>query len=202
MAGSVLVVSAHRIVRTGLRTLFQEDGRYKKVLEASGVDEAMRIATREAPGVALIEAETHLIDGIATMTKAAPGLRVVVFCRDDNQILLHRALKAGAHGFVVCMGDNIENLFAAVEQARRGEHTVCPSSLKHLIDTFTRQAPAHLETFTPRESAVLTLVAEGRSNDDIGKQLHVSRGTVKNHVTGILRKLNVRSRAAAVARIA
>jgi two-component system response regulator DesR len=200
MADGVLVVSADSVTRIGLSALFRRDRHAGRVYEARSLQDAVAITIEDQPALAVLDADPALMEGMSAFTQGASRLPIVVVARHDSAALLQRALKAGAHGFVVCAGDYVDALFRVIAHARRGERAVCPVSLQHLIDAYIERPCEAPPTVTPRETDVLALIVEGHTNETIARQLHLSAGTVKGHVTSILRKLGAPTRAAAAAR--
>jgi DNA-binding NarL/FixJ family response regulator len=117
---------------------------------------------------------------------------------------VYEAMKSGASGFLL-KDVRPEQLADAVRTVARGDALLAPTITRRLIEEFVRRpppgaaaTPPGLEELTERESEVLTLLARGLSNEEIGKQLFVSLATVKTHVTHILAKLDLRDRVQAV----
>ena len=119
--------------------------------------------------------------------------------RDDED--LFEALRAGASGFVL-KDDPPEQLITAVRTVAAGDALLSPAVTRNVIAHFTRQhrqpAPDSVRTLTAREMDVFRLIAAGRSNAEIGRELFISDTTVKTHVTRVLQKLDVRDRAQAI----
>jgi DNA-binding NarL/FixJ family response regulator len=164
-------------------------------------------ATREhLPDVLVMDIRMPVMDGIAATQKLAhSGLstRVLILTTYDLDQYVYEALKAGAAGFML-KASPPDRLAAAVEVVAAGESLLAPQLTQRLIAEYIDRPPPvagiprALLALTEREREVLTLIAQGCSNDEITEALVVSGATVKTHVNRILAKLNLRSRAHAV----
>lgn len=143
------------------------------------------------------------LDGIeATRLLAGPEVEdpmaVVVITTFDTDEYVHGALKAGARGFLL-KGAAPEQLVQAVHAAARGDALIDPAVTARLLASFSANAraaaPVHpVEALTVREEAVLLTVARGRTNAEIGEELHISMSTVKFHLASLMIKLQARNR--------
>lgn len=160
------------------------------------------MALRLRPDVCLLDIRMPNLDGIeATRLLAGPGvespLAVVVITTFDTDEHVYGALKAGARGFLL-KGASPDQLIQAVHAAVRGEALIDPGVTARLLANFTRRVPTRphqpLDPLTTREEAVLLSVAEGRTNAEIGQDLHISMSTVKFHLGSLMAKLEARNR--------
>jgi DNA-binding NarL/FixJ family response regulator len=142
-----------------------------------------------------------VVDGVeATRRIVAAGspARVVVLTTFEAEELTHRALRAGASGYLLKDAGG-ERIVAAVREAAAGEMPLAPAVLARLVAAYVRRPPApddgRLAPLSEREREVLALVGAGRSNPEIAAELVVSMATVKSHVRHLLAKLDARDRA-------
>jgi DNA-binding NarL/FixJ family response regulator len=196
----VLIADDQDAVRSGLRLVLGSLPDVEVVGEAvDGVD-AVTKARRDRPDVCLVDIRMPGLDGIrVTEQLAGPGvtdpLAVVILTTFDLDEYVYGALRAGARGFL--LKDAGPDLLAqAIRAAAAGDALIAPGVTGRLLDAFAPQAPAPepAEPLTPREEDVLVLLAEGLTNAEIGARLHLSLGTVKTHLGGLLTKLGMRNR--------
>jgi DNA-binding NarL/FixJ family response regulator len=146
------------------------------------------------------------LDGIGAtheLTRAAPGVRVLILTTFEQDDYVFGALRAGASGFLL-KRTRPEELITAVHTVAAGEALLSPSVTRRVIDRMAQQPTpeladqARLEALTPREREVLELIARGMSNREIAAALAVEESTVRTHVKRILMKLHLRDRVQAV----
>lgn len=193
----ILLADDHPLLREGVAHALQAEPGWQVIAQADRGEQAALQARELCPDVALIDLSMPGIGGIAAISQiaaACPATRIIVLTVSADADELLSALKAGAHGYVL-KGVSSMELRAAVRRVAEGESYVPPTLAAHLLVEFTRvrAAPAS-DALTAREAEVLALLAQGRTNREIGTQLHLAEKTVKHHVTQILGKLHVRSR--------
>lgn len=203
MTVRVAVVDDHDLLRAGLLTVLGTDPELEVVGEAADGVAAVALAVARAPQVVLMDIEMPGGDGItatAVLRRRCPDVRVLILTTFDVDDYVVRALRAGAAGFLLKTTPPRE-LCAAVRACAAGETRLSPSVIDRVVDTFVAERPAPnpvLTSLTAREIEVLTVMARGRSNAEIGAELYLAETTVKTHVARILTKLNVRDRVQAV----
>jgi DNA-binding NarL/FixJ family response regulator len=203
---SVLVVDDEAIVRDGLRVIVDLEDDLQVIGEAGNGVQALAIARERRPEVALVDIQMPTMDGIA-LTRRLLALRepprVLVLTTFDHNEYVYDAMKAGASGFLL-KDVRRGQLTDAIRTVVRGDTLLAPTITRRLVEEFCRRpnthggTPSQLRTLTGRELEVLTLVARGRSNADIARDLVVAETTVKTHVARVLAKLGLRDRAQAV----
>jgi DNA-binding NarL/FixJ family response regulator len=202
----VLIADDQALVRAGFHSLLDRADDIEVVGEAvDGVD-ALAQAGRLRPDVVLMDVRMPLLDGIAATERivADPSLaatRVIVVTTFELDEYIHRALRAGASGFLLKDLDPDE-LRRAVRVVAAGEALLAPSVTRRLIGSFTRRStalPPELSaagaSLTDREREVVALVGRGLSNEEIAAELVISPATAKTHVSHAMTKLGARDRA-------
>lgn len=199
----VLVADDQGIVRAGLSTILDGQPDIEVIGQAADGREAVALARDLRPDVCLLDIRMPNLDGIeATRLLAGPDIAdpiaVVVITTFDTDEYIHGALKAGARGFLL-KGAEPEQLIQAIHAAVHGDALIDPGVTGRLLATFSANAPATtpvqpIEALTEREEEVLRTVARGRTNAEIGEELHISTSTVKFHLAGLMTKLGARNR--------
>ena len=204
----VLVVDDHALFRRGIcQVLLGEEG-IDVVGEAEDGAEAHALAVRLRPDVVLMDVNMPGTDGIEATGRIAvdlPDVRILMLTVSDDEEDLFRAITAGAVGYLL-KEISSDEVAEAVRAVVRGQTLLSPAMASKLIGeyaTLARRVAASsarvaVPRLTAREREVLTLVAHGYTNRDIGRQLFISGNTVKNHVRNILEKLQIHTRAEAV----
>ncbi|HLL67452.1 MAG TPA: response regulator transcription factor [Micromonosporaceae bacterium] len=193
----VLLVDDHPVVREGLRGMLEAEPDLSVVGEAGSGDEAVALARALAPEVILMDLRMPGLDGAAATRQILAGgapARVIVLTTYDTDADILRAVEAGASGYLL-KDTSRADLARAIRAAARGETVLAPSVAGHLLRHARSPAPPAL---SGRELEVLGLVAEGRTNAEIGRALHISEATVKTHLLRTFNKLDVSDRTAAV----
>ncbi|MFE6779658.1 response regulator [Streptomyces sp. NPDC057702] len=202
----VLITDDQPLVRRGLALILTPDPAFEVVGEAGDGAEAVALAHELRPDVVVMDIRMPVLDGVAATERLArelPACRVLALSTFDMDEYVVAALRAGAHGFLP-KDISPEELVTAVRVVHTGEAAVAPRLLTRLISTYVR-APHRPEPpaltvgeLTPREREVWRLIATGLDNAAIAAALDISVSTVKNHITSVFGKLDVRDRAQAV----
>lgn len=199
----ILVVDDHNLFRRGLIALLSQNAGLQVVGEAGDASEAQRHAAELQPDVILLD--NHLpgargVDALPGLRELAPNSRILLLTVSEDENDLASALKHGAHGYLLKTTEGDE-LFAAIERCLQGESVLSPAMTAKLVSAFktsTREVPVtspdEIDALSPREKDVLRELARGSSNKEIARTLSIAETTVKIHVQGILRKLNLSSR--------
>jgi DNA-binding NarL/FixJ family response regulator len=194
---TVLIVDDHPVVREGLRGMLAAEPGLTVVAEASSADEAVAMARQHRPDVVLMDLRMPGGDGVqatSAVLAAVHGTRVVVLTTYENDADIVRAVEAGATGYIL-KDTPRSDLINAIRAAARGETVLGPTVAGRLASHLRRPAA---EPLSGRETEVLTLVARGQANAEIGRALFISEATVKTHLLRAFSKLGVSDRTAAV----
>ncbi len=203
MTVRVIVADDQDLIRTGLSMILDAQPDIEVVAQAADGRQAVALARELRPDVCLFDIRMPGMDGIeATRQLAGPEvddpLAIVVITTFDLDEYVHGALKAGARGFLL-KDAGPALLVQAIHAAANGDALIAPSVTARLLaafaDTRLGQSPAQpIERLTGREEEVLVTVAQGLTNAEIAKHLHISLSTVKTHITSLMIKLGARNR--------
>lgn len=191
----VLIADDHVTVREGLAAIIGRQPDMLVVAEAATGRDAVDFWRQQHPDVVLLDLRMPVLDGIAALGEIRqqdPSVRVVVLTTFDTDHEISRAVKAGARGYLLKDAQR-EDLLDCIRKVHAGE-TCIPSLLVAKL-----AAAVSSEDLSGREMHVLTLLAQGKGNKEIGLNLHISETTVKSHLRSIFNKLNVLSRTEAIA---
>lgn len=193
----LIIADDHPVVRAGLEGMLASQPDFEIVGEAISGAEAVALAAAFHPDVVLMDLRMADLDGVAAtaqIRKQQPETPVLVLTTYDSDADIRRAIEAGATGYVL-KDTPRGQLFSAIRAVAQGKSILAPTVLTRLLQHM--QKPAE-EALSAREIEVLTLVARGASNKEIGRALHISEATVKSHLIHTFSKLGVTDRTAAV----
>jgi DNA-binding NarL/FixJ family response regulator len=203
----IVVADDHEVVRTGFAAMLRTQPDFNVLGTAGDGAEAVRVCRELRPDVVLMDIRMPGTDGIEAtrqLTLGDQAPRVLILTTFDLDEYVFDALRAGASGFLL-KDATAGQIYDAVRVIAAGDALLAPGVTRSLISEFARFrppaavcAPSSLAALTPRETAVLRLVAEGLSNGEIAVRLTVTEDTVKTHVSRLLAKLGLRDRTQAV----
>ncbi|MEV0892729.1 response regulator transcription factor [Promicromonospora sp. NPDC050262] len=199
----VVLADDEPLVRAGLAGILETDDGIRVVAQGSSGEEALAAVHAHRPDVVLLDVRMGTMSGLETLAEirrtagSLPCLMVTTFGEDEY---IAEAIRLGADGFVLKSGDPRE-LLLAVRAAASGGAFFSPAVSRRLLQTglgtrfiAQQEARRRFERLTQREQEVLALIGEGLPNPEIAARLHLAEGTVKVHVTSILRTTGARNR--------
>jgi len=200
----IVIAEDQAIVRRGVALLIAIEPDMEVVGQASNGVEAVDLTLLLHPDVVLMDLHMPVKGGVAAtreITRALPATQVLVLTTLDDDETVFEAVRAGAHAYL--LKDAAEDeLLATIRALRRGESHLTPQIARKVMDQFRRLAKdepaarvaAAGETLNDKEEKILELIAEGKSNRQIGQSLFLAEGTVKNYVSRIMEKLHANTR--------
>ena len=197
----ILLVDDHSLFRSGIKSLLESQDGFEVVGEASDGLEGVKRAKQLKPDVVLLDLHmpgTSGLDALQMLTEDVPETEVLMLTVSEDAQDLMQALRSGARGYLL---KNIEMDFLvnSIHQAVKGESVMSPQMSAALVNAIRepvieKQSEKKTVKLTPRESEIIIMLAQGESNKSIARILDLAESTVKIHVQGILRKLNISSR--------
>jgi len=199
----VLIVDDQELIREGLRTLLELEGGIQIVGEAADGAGGVAAFASKSPDLVLMDIRMPGMDGVEATRRiraANPEAKILILTTFDEDRLVFDAIRAGARGYLLKDLSGSE-LAAAVRDVALGGAALQPGVARRVMEAFTRLAGEAERTgrhpsepLSPRERSVLALVARGLSNKEIAARLYLAEGTVKNHVSAILQKIDAKDR--------
>lgn len=198
----IVLADDQHLIRQGMKALLELESDLQIIGEAENGQIAVQQVAQLHPDLVLMDIRMPVMDGVAATEAIArqfPDTKVLILTTFDDQEYVTAALQKGATGYLL-KDTPSEDLAQAIRAAHKGYTQISPGILpKLLIQVASPPAPSltppdGLSSLTPREREVLRLVAQGGSNREIAQALYISEGTVKNHITNILNRLELRDR--------
>ena len=200
---TILIVDYQNLIRQGLKALLELESDMKIVGEAENGQIAINLVRELQPNVILMDIRMPIMDGVAAtkeINNQFPHCKILILTTFDDDEYVKAALQNGAMGYLL-KDTPSEELAVAIRAVNKGYSQLGPGIVKKLITQFPANSlqnltsvPANLAELTLREKEVLRLIAIGNNNREIAQKLYISEGTVKNHITNILNRLNLRDR--------
>jgi DNA-binding NarL/FixJ family response regulator len=199
----VLLVDDQSLIRQGLKALLELEPDLQVLGEAENGQTAIALVETLQPDVVLMDIRMPVMDGVAAtreIVERFANTKVLVLTTFDDDEYVAQALRYGAMGYLL-KDTPSEELAAAIRSVHKGYTQLGPGLVEKIMARVPPAAPVppaspppSWNDLTPREQEVLKLIAKGASNREIAQFLYISEGTVKNHVTNILNRLNLRDR--------
>jgi DNA-binding NarL/FixJ family response regulator len=194
----ILVADDHEVVRSGLRTILEKQPGFEVVGEAANGQEAVEAAIALKPDVVILDYIMPVqngVDATRAIRARSPRTEILIFTMHDSEAIVEDVLSAGARGYLL-KADANTHLIAAVQARGRHEAYISGKISANLLDTLlTRRQAKKRDVLTPRERAVVQLIAEGNTNKDACARLGVSLKTIESHRAAAMRKLGLHSTA-------
>jgi DNA-binding NarL/FixJ family response regulator len=194
----ILIADDHHVVRSGLRTILEDHPGFEVVGEAENGQDAVRNAVDTKPDVVILDYSMPVQNGVEATREIrtkCPRTEVLIFTMHDSEEVVQDILAAGARGYLL-KADANNHLIAAVQALGRHEAYISGKLSASLLDTLvTRRMGGQRDLLTPREKAVVQLIAEGNTNKGVCAKLGVSLKTVESHRASAMRKLGLHSTA-------
>lgn len=201
----ILLVDDHSLFRSGIKSLLESQDDFEVVGEASNGLDGVKRAKQLKPDIVLLDLHMPVTSGLEALqiiTEEVPETEVLMLTVSEDGQDLIQALRSGARGYLL-KNIEIDFLVDSIHRAVRGESVMSPQMSTKLMDSVRKPMPEPVMEekeqkqtvkLTPRESEIIIMLAQGESNKSIARTLDLAESTVKIHVQGILRKLNISSR--------
>ena len=194
----VMLIDDHALVRRGIRSLLADHPEWEVCAEASGGEEALRIAAIERPKFVVLDLSMPLMGGIDVALKQRqllPEVEILMLTLHDSEQFVADALRAGIRGYLL-KSETEHELVTALNSLSRHQPYFSPSISETLLQSYV-SAPHSLgvSQLTPRERQIVKLVAEGKTNKHVARYLHLSVKTVETHRASAMRKVGASSSA-------
>ena len=193
----ILLADDHALVLAGIRALIMELGGTQIVAEASNGREAVALVKQHNPDLVIMDISMKELNGIeatAQIVAESPSTKVLILSMHTTEDFVHRAIKAGASGYLVKDSAPVD-LKMAIAAVMRGEIYLSPRVSKHLVSGFLNGKPqrdkSSMDALTPRQREILQMVAEGKSTKQIAFELNVSVKTVETHRAALMERLGI-----------
>ncbi len=188
----VLLADDHQIVRQGLKGLLEREG-FRVIGEAADGREALRLAEKDQPDVAILDLmmpQLNGLDAAREIVRASPRTKTILLTMHTEEPFVLEALRAGVTGYVL-KTQATADLVQAIRESTRGSIYLSPGVSRTVVDAYRAKTDLPPDPLSPREREVLQLVAEGKTTKEVAAILGVSVKTAESHRTRIMEKLNI-----------
>ena len=194
----VLIAEDHDLLRNGLRSMLSAQGGYDVIGEARDGKEACQMAMTLNPDLMLMDLSMRGMNGIdasAAIKRRSPNIRIVVLTVHQSEEYVREALRAGVEGYVL-KDVSFDELLAAMRMVMQGKKHLSADVYGYMVDSFVTGREVHApkkawDVLTARERSVLKLIAEGRTNRQVGQYLNLSPKTIEKYRASMMHKLNI-----------
>ncbi len=198
-----LIVDDHPVVRYGIKHMLDAESDIEVVGELDNINGIGKVLLELRPDVVLLDLEleeTHGVDALRFLREEAPGMHVIIYTSHDDEERIIQAAELGVDGYLLkgCPKEEIVSAIRSVHDGGTALEASVASKLMHHMHRRSSSKEQPAIQFSKREKQVLELLAEGKTNRDIGTKLFISESTVKFHVHAILSKLDASNRTEAV----
>lgn len=199
MTTRLLLADDHALVRQGLKAFLERQG-FQVACEASNGQEALHMAAKARPEVAILDITMPLLNGIDAareLKKSSSKAKVILLTKHDEDHYVTEALRAGVSGYVL-KSQVANDLVHAIQEVCRGSVYLSPSISRAVVGAYLSKSDFPDDPLSARERQVLQFVGEGKSNKEVAKQLGISVKTVESHRARLMRKLDLHETAGLV----
>jgi DNA-binding NarL/FixJ family response regulator len=196
----LFIVDDQALIRDGLRSLLMRQADMQVIGDAIDGEVALAqltaLSAAEQPHLVLLDIRMPIMDGIATtqqLRSRFPDIRILILTTFDDDANVAQAIRAGAHGYLL-KDTPSQDLATAIRSIHQGYSYLGPGLMEKALAPMSVPMPLAITQLTSREQEILQLIGTGASNREIAAQLFISERTVKNHVTNILSRLELRDR--------
>ncbi|MBQ0824673.1 response regulator transcription factor [Microvirga sp. HBU67558] len=195
------VIDKHPLFRDGVVLALRTQADIEVVGQGASIWDAIDLAEKSQPHVIVVDAGTLdcSMGAVESILQQHPSIRILILADEASEDHIRAALKRGVRGYLL-KGSSAGELAETVRALSLGQCFISPSLAAKLLmrtgpeATSEATGSGHLSHLTPREQQILSILAQGRSNKEIGSKLELSEKTIKHHLTNILQKLHVRNR--------
>ena len=196
----ILLADDHTILRSGIRSLLEDEPGLSVIGEAEDGRTAVNMACQLKPDVVIMDIAMPLLNGLEATRQIkvqCPGVKVLILSMHDNEEYIRQVLEAGAMGYIL-KDAAARELINAIQSVYRGEAVLSPAVTRLVIEDYLRWGGARpqseIDNLSPREREVLQLIAEGYTNKQIAEILSISIKTVQAHRNSLMQKLDLHDR--------
>ncbi|BER92491.1 response regulator transcription factor [Thermatribacter velox] len=197
----IALVDDHPIFVSGLRKLLEEEEDFEVVCVAYSYQEALRKIPEQEVDLVILDINLSGEDGIQVLRKLRkdnPDLPVLMLTVEESEEVIYRAVREGARGYIL-KHSSPERLLKSIRACLSGEVLLDSGVYMKVLEMMRKEDPEEersllFERLSPREIEIARLIAQGKSNREIAELLYISESTVKNHISNILRKLELKDR--------
>lgn len=199
MTTRLLLADDHSLVREGLKAFLERQG-FQVVGEASNGQEALRLAAKTQPDIAILDIGMPLLNGLDAareLRKSAARAKAILLTKHEENQYVTEALRSGVSGYVL-KSQVATDLVHAIREVSRGSVYLSPSISRAVVNAYLSKTDAPDDPLSARERQVLQLVGEGKSTKQVAQQLGVSVKTAESHRARLMRKLDIHETASLV----
>lgn len=199
MTTRLLLADDHTLVRQGLKSFLERQG-FQVACEASNGQEALQMAAKEQPDVAIMDISMPLLNGIDAareLKKSVRKTKVIMLTKHGEDTYVTEALRAGVSGYVL-KNQVANDLVHAIQEVCRGSLYLSPGISRAVVGAYLSKSDSQADPLSARERQVLQLVGEGKSTKEVAKQLGLSVKTIESHRARLMRKLDLHQTAGLV----
>ena len=192
----ILLVEDQTLMREGLKTILELEPDFRVAHQARDGKEAVTLALQSRPDIILMDVQMPHLNGVeatAAICSSWPQARIIILTTFDRDDYVFQGVRAGAVGYLLKDSPS-HTLITTIRRVHAGEIFIQPEIASRALRTSLHSPADFIEALTDREREVLVMLAHGIPNKEIADKLHLAEGTVKNHVSNILAKLQAQNR--------